>query len=160
MKNNEVLSANGTSNQPLNPNTPSKTSSPTETFNLIADSMLRTKTELTSSASQYTSGEPIILTAKVNSMSYGIEKPSGTVTFLEGSTQIGTGTVNSGQTIPTTSSLSAGPHSIKAQYGNKNFEPSTSSILTLTVLDQKPHPNQTYSENDVTSQKIIPIVTL
>lgn len=94
-----------------------------------------TMTRLTSSASQYTSGEPIILTAKVNSMSYGIEKPSGTVTFLEGSTQIGTGTVNSGQAILTTSSLSAGSHSIKAQYsGDDNYEPSTSSILTLTVL--------------------------
>ena len=98
-----------------------------------------TITKLTSSASQYTSGEPILLTAKVSSMSYGIEKPSGTVTFLEGSTKIGTETVNSGQAILTTSSLSVGSHSIMAQYnGDDNYEPSTSSILILTVLVLSP----------------------
>src|SRR5438876_8013574 len=61
--------------------------------------------------------------------------PSGTVTFYDGATALGTGSVNSsGQATLSTSSLTAGSHSITASYaGNSNFASSTSAALTQTV---------------------------
>ena len=103
----------------------------------IENPMLDTITAVTSSANEYTSGQPITFTAKIDTTSQEIEKPSGTVTFIDGNTQIGTETVNSGQAILTTSSLSVGAHSITAQYiGNNNFKSSTSSAFTLTVKEE------------------------
>ena len=96
--------------------------------------MVDTKIELTSAATEYVSGQPITFTAKVDTTSQGIDKPSGTVTFIDEKTQIGAEAVNSEQTILTTSELSVGSHSITAQYsGNNNFKPSTSTAFTLTV---------------------------
>jgi hypothetical protein len=94
-------------------------------------------TELTCSANQYTFGQTITFTAKVDTTSQETEEPSGTVTFIDGKTQIGAEAVNSGQTILTTSALSVGSHSITAQYiGNNHFKPSTSPTFTLTVKEE------------------------
>ena len=67
-----------------------------------------TMTELTSLTNKSTFGQLITFTAKIDTMSQRAEKPLGTVTFIDGNTQIGTETVNSGQAILTTSSLSVG----------------------------------------------------
>ncbi len=118
--------------QTPNPNIPSKNSSP----------MSDTMTKLTSSANEYTFGQIITLTATIGTTSQRVKKPSGTITFMDGTMAIGTGTINSGQAILTTSALSVGSHLITAQYsGDNNFKPSTSSIFTLIVLD-KPGPDQ------------------
>ena len=57
------------------------------------------------------------------------------MTFKDGATTLGTGTLNaSRQATFTTSSLSAGSHSITAVYGgDSNFSGSTSPVLTQTV---------------------------
>jgi len=103
----------------------------------IENPMSDTITAVTSSANEYTSGQPITFTAKIDTTSQRTKKPSGTVTFIDGNTQMGTETVNSGQAILTTSSLSVGAHSITAQYiGDNNFKPSTSSAFTLTVKEE------------------------
>ena len=96
-----------------------------------------TMTELTSLTNKSTFGQLITFTAKIGTPSQGIKKPSGIVIFIDGDTQIGTETVNSAQAILTTSLLSVGSHSITAKYiGDNNFKPSTSSILTLMILNQ------------------------
>ncbi len=61
--------------------------------------------------------------------------PTGTVTFYDGATAFGTGSLNgSGQVTLSISSLAAGSHSITASYGgNGNFASSTSAALTQTV---------------------------
>lgn len=61
--------------------------------------------------------------------------PSGTVTFKDGVTTIGSGSVNaSGVAQFATSSLGAGPHAITAVYaGDAHFEGSTSVSFTQTV---------------------------
>ena len=52
--------------------------------------------------------------------------PTGTVTFMEGSTVLATATLSSGQVQFTTSSLGPGTHSISAVYsGDTNFSAST-----------------------------------
>jgi hypothetical protein len=57
------------------------------------------------------------------------------VTFYDGATAFGTGSLNSsGQATLIISSLAAGSHSITASYaGNSNFAGSTSAALTETV---------------------------
>ncbi|MBI3640208.1 MAG: Ig-like domain repeat protein [Thaumarchaeota archaeon] len=60
--------------------------------------------------------------------------PTGTVTFFDGSTILGTGILSGGVAMFSTSSLSSGSHSITASYSdNSNYEPSTSSVLTQMV---------------------------
>ena len=76
---------------------------------------------------------PITLTATVTSTA---GTPTGTVTFLDGTTPIGTGTLTAGLATLTTSSLAAGSHSITAAYGgDTNFGTVTSSALTQVVED-------------------------
>ena len=60
--------------------------------------------------------------------------PTGTVTFLDGTTTLGTGTLSNGIATFSTNSLSVGTHSITGQYsGDSSFESSTSSVLTQIV---------------------------
>jgi hypothetical protein len=91
-----------------------------------------TTTALSSSVNPSTFGQPVTFTATVTSSS---GTPSGTVTFKDGSTALGAGTLNSsGQATFTTSALSVGPHSIAAAYsGGGNFAGSTSPVLTQNV---------------------------
>ena len=62
--------------------------------------------------------------------------PAGSVTFFDGATSLGTGTLNgSGTATLTTSSLAAGPHSITATFGeNVVHAASTSPIVSQTIL--------------------------
>ena len=79
-----------------------------------------TSTALTLSPNTTAFGQPVTITAGVTS-SAGV--PAGTVTFYDGATALGTGSLNnSGQATLSTSSLAAGSHSITASYaGNSNF---------------------------------------
>jgi hypothetical protein len=62
--------------------------------------------------------------------------PTGTVTFMDGTTPLGTGTLASGVATLTTSSLSAGAHTITASYGgDTNFLPAASTPLAQLVQD-------------------------
>ena len=89
-----------------------------------------TTTAVASSLNPSAYGQSVTLTATV--------KPSGatgTVTFLDGSTTLGTGTVASGTASYTTTALAGGSHSITAVYGGDgNFLGSTSPVLTQTVI--------------------------
>jgi hypothetical protein len=80
-------------------------------------------------------GQSVTMTATVAGGANGVS-PSGSVTFLNGSTTLGAGAVNTGTGIATftTSSLAAGPYSVTAQYGgDANFLTSTSAPVSLTV---------------------------
>jgi Bacterial Ig-like domain (group 3)/MBG domain (YGX type)/Beta-propeller repeat len=79
-------------------------------------------------------GQPVTLTAAVSAVPPATGTPTGTVTFLDGTTSLGTGTLSGGQATLTTSSLSAGAHAISATHvGDTNFLGSTSSAFTLAV---------------------------
>jgi hypothetical protein len=76
-------------------------------------------------------GQTVKFTATVTSPT---TSPTGTVTFMDGSTTLGTGTLAGGKTSFSTSTLSAGPHNITAVYnGTANIEGSTSAVLVQTV---------------------------
>jgi len=84
---------------------------------------------LTSSANPSAYGSPVTFTATVSPSA-----AAGTVTFLDGSTTSGTGTISGGVATYSTSALTAGSHSITASYGgDANDSSSTSAVLTQTV---------------------------
>ena len=107
-----------------------------------------TSTTLTSSPNPSTFGQAVTFAATVTGSG---GTPSGTVTFKEGATTLGTGTLSgSGVATLTIPMLSVGSHSITAAYGgDSNFFGSTSSALnqivntglTSTTLSSSPNPS-------------------
>ncbi|MDH6122799.1 streptogramin lyase, partial [Kitasatospora sp. GAS204B] len=97
-----------------------------------------TMTALASVPDPSSSGQNVTFTATVAGPSGSSIVPSGTVTFMDGSTTLGTATLNgSGQATFSTSALAVGSHSITAIYGgDTNSAASTSSVLTQTVTTQ------------------------
>jgi DNA-binding beta-propeller fold protein YncE len=76
----------------------------------------------------------VTLTVKVASIT---ATPVGSVTFMDGSTQLGTATLdNTGTAMLSISTLSVGSHTITAVYaGNADFTGSTSNAITEKVQD-------------------------
>ena len=118
-------------------------------------------TTVSGSPNPSTSGQSVTFTATVTrtSTTYGIDTPAGTVTFKEGTTTLGTGTLSGSGLVATatfsTSSLSAGNHTITASYpGNGsiqldsssgNYSQTVNSTLnaTTTVISGSPNPSVT-----------------
>lgn len=94
-----------------------------------------TTTAVSATPNPAANGQTITLVATV-SKSSGIAVPTGTVTFKEGSTVLGTGSLNgSSQASLAVSSLSVGAHSITAHYGGETkYTASTSAPLIVTVV--------------------------
>jgi hypothetical protein len=92
-----------------------------------------TTTAVTSSSNPSVFGQPVTFTSTVTAQ--GSDIPTGTVTFYDGTTSIGTSNLNNSGVAPlTTSNLSEGTHSITTTYnGNANFAPSTSPVLYQVV---------------------------
>src|SRR5262249_502937 len=79
-------------------------------------------------------GQAVTFTATVTPVIAGLGTPTGTVSFLEGTTTLATTTLSAGQGSFTTSSLAVGSHDVTvASSGDNTFLGSTSSILTQTV---------------------------
>jgi Bacterial Ig-like domain (group 3)/NHL repeat len=91
-----------------------------------------TSTVLTASPNPSANGQPVTLSATVSG-SGGV--PTGTATFMDGSTSLGVSTLSaSGVAAFTTASLAPGGHALTAIYGSDpNFLASTSSSVTETV---------------------------
>lgn len=88
---------------------------------------------LTSSVNPVALGSPTQLTATLTSASGA---PSGTVTFLDGSKVLGTGTLSNGIATLNVTFSTIGTHSLTVTYpGNGVFQPVTSAALIETVGD-------------------------
>ncbi|WP_005034730.1 Ig-like domain repeat protein [Holophaga foetida] len=75
-------------------------------------------------------GKPLVLMAQVLGA-----KPSGTVTFYDGSTVLGTGTLSGGMAALTVSNLGPGAHSLKAVYaGDTRNTTSSSTVIAEAVV--------------------------
>jgi Bacterial Ig-like domain (group 3)/Beta-propeller repeat/Planctomycete extracellular len=93
-----------------------------------------TKTTLVSSHASSPFGQPVTFTATVNPVAPGSGTPTGTVTFMDGSTVLGTVTLINGKATFTTSTLTKGKHSITANYtGDIDFLASPLASLTETI---------------------------
>jgi Bacterial Ig-like domain (group 3)/Divergent InlB B-repeat domain len=96
---------------------------------------IATSTTVVSSGATANLGANITFTAKVTPAT-GTAAPTGTVTFSDGSTALGTASLdNSSTALYSTASLAAGSHSISVIYaGDANYSGSTSSALTQIVV--------------------------
>jgi hypothetical protein len=105
----------------------SKSAALSETVNKAS-----TTTALTSAPNPSTLGQTVKFTATVKATTSGT--PTGTVTFKDGATTLGNGTLVAGQATFSTSTLAKGKHSITAMYGGSTgYLGSTSAALTQTV---------------------------
>src|SRR5262249_43809305 len=103
-----------------------------------------------------TYGSAVTFTAIVSPNAGGaVPTPTGTASFLDGTTVIGTGTLSGGTATFTTSTLATGLHSISVSYsGDNNFTTSISAVLSQTlspdgtsaVVSSSAHPS-TYGES-------------
>jgi hypothetical protein len=94
----------------------------------------KTKTLLVSSTGYSTEGNPVTFTAAVYVPGPGAGTPSGTVTFKDGTNELGTAVLSGGVATFTTSFLSPGTHRITAVYnGDDNFKSSKSIVLRQVV---------------------------
>jgi hypothetical protein len=94
-----------------------------------------TTSALVSSVNPSTPGQSVTFTVTVTAVAPGVGIPTGTVTFLDGATPIGTATLNgSGVGSFSTSTLTVGTHPITASYaGDGNFNASTSNTVNQVV---------------------------
>ena len=94
-----------------------------------------TSTALTNPTNPSVFGQSVTFTATVTAVAPGAGTPTGTVSFYDGLTLLGSSGLNgSAQATLSTSGLSVGSHSISAVYGSdSNFNGSTSSTLTQVV---------------------------
>jgi hypothetical protein len=89
------------------------------------------KTQIATSGSPSFVGQPVRFTATVTSQ-YGTIPDGETVTFYNGTTEMGTGTTAGGVANYTTSSLTAKTHAIKATYsGDATFLPSSRTVTQV-----------------------------
>jgi len=102
-----------------------------------------TTTILESSTNPSSVGQSVTFTATVTS-SAGPPPNGESITFYNGSSALGTGTLNSGLAFLSTSALAAGTHIITAKYpGDSNFAASDSSTLKQTVNSTTKSPTST-----------------
>ena len=94
-----------------------------------------TTTTVTSSANPSGSGQNVTFTAHVKPVSPGAGVPTDSVTFLDGVTELGVGTLNNaGDATFSISTLALGSHAISAVYGGDgNFIGSSSSAINQVV---------------------------
>jgi hypothetical protein len=103
---------------------------------LINTSLNPTATTLTSSPNPSNFGQAVTFTAAVTGQQYFYKtSPTGTVTFFDGTTNIGSSSLNGSEVATlTTSTLAVGTHSITATYnGDTHCAPSTSPVLSQVV---------------------------
>jgi hypothetical protein len=114
-----------------------------------------TTASLTASPNPVSAGQTLTLTATLTGD--GSVWPAGTVSFLNGSTPLGTATLNaSGVATLTTTSLAAGTYSLSVQYaGNSNFLSSTSAAVSVTVNAQATTTSLNASPNPVPTGQML-----
>jgi hypothetical protein len=83
--------------------------------------------------------QAVTLTASVTAVAPGGGTPTGTVTFYDGTTSIGTGTLNNGVATLVVTNLALGGHSLSAAYtspANGNYIASAKSTATSLTVNQ------------------------
>jgi hypothetical protein len=118
----------------------------------IAASLFANTTSLGANLLSPTLGQNEIFTASIDKGA-GVNVPTGTVTFLDGSTVLGTGAVDgSGNATFQTATLAAGSHSITATYGGDTlYLGSNSAALAINVTTPGVTPTTTGLASDTAS---------
>ncbi len=91
-------------------------------------------TAVASSANPSGLGQAVTFRATVSATAANLGPPTGTVTFFDGTANLGTATLSLGTATFTTATLNVGSHALTVSYvGDANFASSTSTTLTQTV---------------------------
>jgi sugar lactone lactonase YvrE len=105
----------------------------------VSVSAAATATTVSTSSVTSVAGQAVTFTATVTPRAPGGGTPTGTVTFLDGTTVLATEVLSGGSTSFATTSLAVGPHTITAVYsGDADFVTSISATLTQQVDDLNP----------------------
>jgi glycosyl hydrolase family 44/Big-like domain-containing protein len=103
------------------------------TVMVSAPAKTATTTTVMPSATQLTTGQMLTVNIKVAPTSGG-GTPTGSLTLLDGATQIATPALVAGAASYSSSTLAAGSHSFTVNYsGDANFAASSSAVVTVTV---------------------------
>jgi hypothetical protein len=95
----------------------------------IREVLLATSTSVGSSLNPSTYGQSVTFTATVTAVAPGSGTPTGTVTFLDGGSAIGSGMLSGGVASLAISTLAVGNHTITTSYGgDANYTGSTGSL--------------------------------
>lgn len=97
---------------------------------------LASVTSLTAAPNPANFGQPVTLVAGAAGaiITGGVPTPTGTITFFDGATQLGSAPILAGQATITTSTLTVGTHTLTAVYsGNAIYSASTSFPFTETI---------------------------
>jgi len=121
-----------------------------------------TVTTLSASVNPQTFGQSVTFTATVSLASVGSVAPTGTVTFFDGTSQLGSSLLNSSLVAAYTgSSLTVGSHSITAVYsGDSTYIGSTSAPLIETILQPAPVTTTTSVTTSANPQTVGASVTI
>lgn len=96
---------------------------------VISSSLTSTTTTLASTATAVTYSTSVTLTATVSAT-----LATGTVTFYDGTTELGSATLGTGTATLTTKALAVGTHTLVATYvGDSTYATSSSGTVTITV---------------------------
>jgi subtilase family serine protease len=102
---------------------------------VTVDSSEPTAMTLSSSAPSTPAGGAVTFTVQVSS-TVTLRPPTGTITFMDGSTVLGTATLDAhGFASLTTSSLTGGTHSITANYGGDSVFRTSSTTISQSISD-------------------------
>jgi hypothetical protein len=100
---------------------------------VFTNGLASTATSLAASSTKITLGQAVKFTATVAPQS-GTAAPTGSVIFIDGTTQIGSSTLNGTSAAFSTPNLTVGTHQITAIYsGDSNYAASTSAVSSVTV---------------------------
>jgi uncharacterized protein (TIGR03437 family) len=100
----------------------------------VTAALTATSTSLTAVPASQISGDPVTLTATVTPST-----ATGTVNFLDGTTQVGSATLSSGAAAFAISTLSVGSHTLTASYGGDANDAASNSApvgVTITSANQ------------------------
>lgn len=108
-----------------------------------------TVSSLTVTPNPAITGQSVSLTATVTSANVGV--PTGSITFIDGVSPVGTAALSGGKATLSVNSLSAGTHPLTAVYGgDASFGGSTSASVALTVNAATVNPAPTTSVLTIT----------
>jgi hypothetical protein len=99
---------------------------------------IATTTTLITSTAAPTFGQGVMLTATVTNQDAAKDAGTGSVTFSDGTTVLGTAPLVNGVATLMTTALNAGPHNVSAAYAGQlqvgeQFDPSNSPLVLVTV---------------------------
>ncbi len=128
------------------PITASGAASPNYTFDYVNGTLTITQAQssgvVVSSANPALPGSSVTFTATLSAVAPGAGAPSGTVNFRIDGNVIGSGSLSGGIATFSTSSLTHGSHTVKAEYaGSLNFVGTTNSLAQDQVINTAPVAN-------------------